>query len=92
MPTITLNSIQYGLVVEFDYQRAERRTREHPGCDEAVDITAITVNGVDVFDLIESLRGVKKIEEAVLEAYREQMQDAADDAAIEAHIWAKGAA
>lgn len=89
MNTIKLQDIQDGLVVEFDYQPAERQTWDYPGCAESIDITAITINGIDVFDLVESLRGLKKIEEAALEAYRESRQEAADDAAIESMIWEK---
>ena len=36
------------VTVKFDYQPAERTTRDDPGCDASVEITAVIWHGVDL--------------------------------------------
>jgi hypothetical protein len=36
------------LVIEFDYQPGEEMTRDYPGCEADVEITAIYANGMDM--------------------------------------------
>lgn len=86
MPTVTINALQENMVVEFDYQPAERQTLEYPGCDESIDITSVTINGVDVCELITSLNGWNRVEELVIEAYHEACQDERDDIEVDLHF------
>lgn len=89
MPTITIDSLIPDMVVDFDYHPSERQTRHEPGCDACVDINAITVQGVDVADLVAALNGWKRVEELVLQAVEEQMQEAKDDTEIDRYEWSK---
>lgn len=82
MPTVTIHSLIPDMVVEFDYHPPERQTRFEPGCDAAVDINAITVHGVDVADLVAALNGWGHVEELVLEAFEQQIQEAQTESAI----------
>lgn len=86
MPTVTINALQEDMVVEFDYQPSERQTWDHPGCDESIDITSVTINGVDVCELIINLKGCDRVEELVIEAYHQAMQDERDDIQVEQHL------
>lgn len=86
MPTVTIHALQENMVVEFDYQPAERQTWEHPGCDESIDITSVTINGVDVCELITNLDGWSRVEELVIEAYHEAQQDERDDIEVDLHF------
>lgn len=55
----------------------------YPGCAEGLDIEAVTVKGVDIFELIdESVQA--KISEAIFEKWGEDAQDAANERASEA--------
>ena len=91
MPTVTIHSLTPDMVVEFDYHPPERQTRFEPGCDAAVDINAITVQGVDVADLVAALNGWERVEELVLEAFEQQIQEAKDDTEIDRYEWSKSA-
>lgn len=82
MPTITIHSLQDDMVVDFDYQPEERTTWDHPGCDERAYINSIRIGGVEVYQLVDSLGGMLRVEEAVLEAFAEERAEAKADAAI----------
>ena len=86
MPTVTINALQDDMVVTFDYHPAERQTWEHPGCDESIDIISVTIGGVDVCELIINLKGWGRVEELVIEAYHQAMQDERDDVQVDNHF------
>ena len=47
--TIDLGEIgEQTVTVEFDYQPAERTTRDDPGCPEEVSITSVKFRGIDI--------------------------------------------
>ena len=52
--TCTYTSDTGDLVIEFDYQPAERQTRDYPGCDADVEITAVYANGQDISYWVEA--------------------------------------
>ena len=74
--TITIHQLIENMQVTFDYQPAEPESRWHPGCDEWIDIRDVSVNGVDVTDLINALDGWKRIEECVWDAIEADRVDA----------------
>lgn len=47
--TIDLGEIgEQTVTVKFDYQPAERTTRDDPGCPEEVSITSVKFRGIDI--------------------------------------------
>lgn len=59
------------LEIQFDYQPAERMTRNEPGCDADCDVVAVTANGVDILEWISDAAlafFVEKCFESVAEA------------------------
>ena len=50
--TTTYSTDTGDLVIEFDYQRAERQTQNEPGCDADCDVVAVMANGVDILEWI----------------------------------------
>ena len=64
------------LEVEYDYQPEEACVMYYsdgsgyPGCAEQIDITEITINGVDVFELLEN--DLEEIEELISNKIHEQ--------------------
>lgn len=67
--------------VEFDYQPAERMTRDDPGCEAEVTITSVKWRGLELIDdlssdTIESLveDGFDSIEDAWLQAAEDRAE------------------
>ena len=55
------------LVVEFDHQPLEPETLTYPGCPESVEITNVSVNGIDFAVEWLSNYFIELMEEQVLE-------------------------
>ena len=91
MATIVIDSLIPDMLVDFDYNPAERQTRDEPGCDSSVDINAITVQGVDVADLVAALNGWERVEELVLQEFEQQIQEERDELKVEKYLWSKQA-
>jgi hypothetical protein len=49
---------------ELDYQPEELQTLEYPGCAEYYEITKITLNGIDAYELLENQ--IEEIEEFII--------------------------
>jgi len=47
---VNINGIEFD--VEFDYQPREEATQFYPGCNESIDITGVTMQGVQVGEII----------------------------------------
>ena len=56
-----------GLVfdVEFDYQPKEAETLYYPGCNESIDITGVSMLGIEIGEII-STYWLGRIEEELL--------------------------
>lgn len=72
MNTITVNNFIGDMEVDFDFTPEYVGSQFEPGYDAEVDVINIRVGGVDVGDLVNSLNGWKRVEEAVLIAWKEQ--------------------
>ena len=46
------------------YQPEERQTHDHQGCGEEFEITEITLNGIDAFELLEDQ--IEEFEEYII--------------------------
>jgi len=47
---VNINGLEFN--VEFDYQPREEATQFYPGCNESIDITGVTMQGVEVGEII----------------------------------------
>lgn len=55
------------LVVEFDHQPKEAQTMTYPGCEESIEITNVSVNGIEFAVEWLSNYFIELMEEQVLE-------------------------
>jgi len=79
--TIDLGEIgEQECAVEFDYQPAERTTRDDPGCPASVEITAVTWRGIDLKgDCCQDL--IDLLEQEAFDAIEDQRDSALADRA-----------
>jgi len=47
---VNINGLEFD--VEFDYQPKEAETLNYPGCNESIDITGVTMQGVEIGEII----------------------------------------
>jgi hypothetical protein len=66
-------------VVGFEYEPAERETRDEPGCDESITVCEVWCRGVDISDIL----GSERCEELAGDV-SEALQDARDAARCDA--------
>jgi hypothetical protein len=65
--TIKVNRVE--LVVEFDYDEGESPSRDCPGEAESFEIEAVTVDGIDIIDMLNDenfddiIKGLKELRE-----------------------------
>ena len=65
----TINYLGHEFEFDFNYQPAERRTHDYPGIDEEFTIYNITLNGIDVTDLLD--RQMDDFEEQVVKQLKD---------------------
>ena len=54
--------------VEFDYQPKEAETLTYPGCNESIDITGVSMQGIEVGEIINPY-WLGRIEETLMEMH-----------------------
>ncbi len=80
--TTTYSTYTGDLVIEFDYQPAERMTRDYPGCDAEVDVVSVMANGIDILEWISDVSlefFVEKCFESVAEAKENDEYDRGEE-------------
>jgi len=48
MPTLT---IETEIIIHFDYQKSEKRTKDYPGCPESIEINEVETPQEDYLEL-----------------------------------------
>lgn len=61
---VSVNGIDFQ--VEFDYQPKEAQTLTYPGCNESVEVTGVSMLGVEIGEIISSY-WLGRIEEELME-------------------------
>tara|TARA_R100000654_G_scaffold71224_1_gene101981 strand:- start:6610 stop:6810 length:201 start_codon:yes stop_codon:yes gene_type:complete len=63
-----INYCDVALFVKYCYEESEPQTWDYPGSPHSAEIESVTVNGVDIYDLL-SVEQLHDIELLILESY-----------------------
>jgi hypothetical protein len=82
MSTATVTHMGVSMVVQFDYEPAERSSFDCPGYPEQCDVTTVSVGGVEITPLLD-IDVIHSIETLILEGRDDSIRQAAEDRAEE---------
>jgi hypothetical protein len=68
------------VLVDYDYQPAERGDQETPPVNESVEINAVCVDDIDIFDVLSQIT-IETIELKIFDSFDKELQEPDD------HIW-----